>query len=176
MTRRFWSRALLSFAALANVALAQSFNIDVGSNTIYPVPAAGAAAAVPCFDLGGAATAVTVDEAGGSGNFSANNAGTLGDDQNLMDDAGNVGGVGATSTWFFAGLTNGLYEITPYAWAPDNDTYRTRVTVFASTDPVGGAWPVGGHAFVTTYSLHRVTVTDGDLGAVAARRILDRRE
>lgn len=167
-------------AGLCGPALAQSFNIDIGSNTAFPTPADiygaasgqvgrwnavdGAAAAAALVDLTGAATGVVLGQVGGAGNFGINNVGTLGDDQNLMDDIQNVGGAGAATTWTFDFLGNGLYTVFTYAWAPDNAAFFSNVTVNCSSDSgqnVGGAW--GPWAVGTTHALHHVLVRTSTL-------------
>lgn len=155
--RRF-SQSLLILAA-STPALAQSFNIDVGTQPTYsPVPSSafGAAAsqpgawnavngatAGPCalVDLTGAATSVTVSRTGSSSAYTFDNAATTGDDAALMDDGYDPSAGSGSATWTFAGLAAGSYRIFTYAWAPDNSTHLTRVAVAGSPD---GAVAVGG--------------------------------
>jgi hypothetical protein len=171
---------------LASPAAAQSVNVDIGLNTVFPVPAStyGAAAAQPgtwngvsgalagsaaLNGLNGSPSGVSVSRSGVSGNFSHDNAGTTGDDDSMMDDCQDLGGAGSASTWTFTGLANGNYQVFTYAWAPDDGTFRTVVTVATSADPaqtVGGDWP-GSHVLGTTYALHNVTVTAGSLSVTA---------
>lgn len=165
----------------------QSFNIDIGdpfSASGVPSDLYGAAAGQPGFwnavgsgafgfalmDLSGSATGVTLSNVGGAGDFEFDNPGTFGDDQALMDDLQDIGGVGGVSTWTLEGLVNGMYEVFTYSWAPDSDTFLTQVGVTGSPDPlqlVGGAW-TGGHALGTTYAQHGVNVTNGMIEITAS--------
>ena len=158
-------------------AFAQSVNVDIGESASNSVPsnAFGAAAGQPGFwnltsgagahstplaDLAGNASSVTLASAGGS-SFSSNNAGTSGDDQNLMDDSSDPGPTPVS--WTFSGLAAGTYAVYSYAWAPDDATYISRVAVAGSSDGqqnVGGTWP-SGYALGVTHSLHHVTVSAG---------------
>jgi hypothetical protein len=172
----------LAIPCLALCAWSQSFNLDVGDSATYgsPAPTYGAAANQPghwnaisggypygftVFDLSNVVTTVTTSVSNngtGTGDFYFNNPLTSGDDELLMDDLEDVGGVGSTSTWTFQGLMPGAYDVYTYAWAPDNGTYVSRVTPEGATDSqnVGGAWP-GGHALGSTYARHCVTAVAG---------------
>ena len=146
------------------------FNIDVNNVFGTPTSAYGAAAAqagvwnsitsigpVNLTDIGGTATSVT---ATGSSyiSFSFNNAGTVGDDEALMDDI-----CDGNRTWTFAGLPNGTYDVYTYAWAPDSATFSTSVSVNGGPgQTVGGAWG-GSHALGVTYALHNVTISTGTI-------------
>jgi len=173
--------------ALAGTATAQqSLNVDVGLNTVFPVPGptyAGAAAQagtwngvsaastwpVSLVGIDGNPSGVTLSATGGQGDFAHDNASTTGDDDSLMDDAVDVGSSGSTTTWTFSGLANGQYQVITYAWAPDDATYRTEITVTGATtgmQSIGGAWP-GSHTLGTTYALHTVDVTSGTLVVTA---------
>ncbi|MFN0006263.1 MAG: hypothetical protein ACKVXR_00020 [Planctomycetota bacterium] len=171
---------------LASPVAAQNLNVDIGLNTVFPVPAStyGAAAAQPgvwngvsgavvgpvaLSGLSGSPSGVNLSRAGSSGNFAHDNAGTLGEDDSLMDDCQDLGGAGSSSSWTFTGLANGAYQVFTYAWAPDDGTYRTNVSVAGSADPVqtlGGDWP-GSHVLGTTYAVHNVTVTSGTIVVTA---------
>ncbi len=183
-TRRMKAQLFVAAAAMgaASSGLAEFYNVDIGdpfSTFGVPSDAYGAAAGqagfwnavnagaagFALFDLSGAATSVTLTNIGGLGNFAFDNAGTSGDDQALMDDLQDVGGTGGLATWNFSGLTDGPYWVYTYAWAPDNDTFASEVTVAGSPDPpqlVGGLWP-GGHALGTTYALHTIDVVAGTI-------------
>lgn len=96
---------------VATPGFGQSFNVDVGPTTPFGVPSDGYAAGAgqpgtwnavnhgagnePLSDLTGGPTGVTLSSSGGDANFSANNAGTTGDDQALMDDLQDVGDAGS---------------------------------------------------------------------------------
>lgn len=178
---------VLASLALAATAGAQSFNLDVGANTLYPVPAdayGGAAGqpgrwnaatavvgpAIGLVDLAGVATGATVDVAGGNGNYQRNHPDTAGDVQNLMDDVQDVGVEGSSSTWTFSGLENGLYTVWTYGWAPDEPDggvdYLTAVSVICSTDleyNVGSDWAPPDHALGFTFGVHKLEVQGGTL-------------
>jgi len=94
--------------------------------------------------------------------FEFDNPATSGDNQALMDDCGDVGGVGSTATWTISGLQNGSYDVYVYAWAPDSSTFITRVNLGASQQTSGGAWP-NGFVLGTTHTLHSTVVTAGTI-------------
>jgi hypothetical protein len=164
--------ALLCSSAIA-LAPAQSFNVDVGSVTAVPGASYGAAASQPglwnqmpdgfgtaLVGLGGAATGASVSALGANFAFWANNAGTSGDDELLLDDA-----CDGARIYTFTGLAPGSYTLYTYAWAPDSSSYKTLVSVQGSSSPdqiVGGAWP-GGHQLGVTYALHDVSAPAGDI-------------
>ena len=174
--------------ALAAPTFAQDINIDVASQFGTPTNAYGAGAAQPgtwnpvnsvagpysslnLLNTAGVATTADVSNVGGFGDFSFNNAGTVGDDQALMDDCQDVGGLGGTTTWTFNQLTNGTYDVYTYAWAPDSGTFLSNVTVpgSPSTNPqlVGGNWP-GAQALGITYAKHTIVVNAGTFSATIA--------
>lgn len=180
------SAALL---VLAN-AQAQDINLDVAAASGTPSPAysagapaamagawnsisspAGPYAAAGLLNTAGAATGVSVANVGGFGDFSFNNAATLGDDQALMDDCQDVGGAGGTTTWTFSGLSNGTYDVYTYAWAPDSGTFISNVTVPGGVPGVpvacGGNWP-GAQAQGITFTKHTVAVAAGTLSVSVA--------
>ncbi len=170
----------LALAAFAANAAAQSLNVDIGQNVLFPAPAssyaavgsAGAwnpvaapASALALVGLDGAPTGATITSSGGFLNFDYDNFGTTGEAQNLLDDVHDLGGPTSIVTWTFAGLVDDDYTVYTYAWAPDNTTFRTRVAVAGSLDPeqdVGGQW-TGSHQLGVTYARHRVTVSGGTL-------------
>lgn len=164
---------------LAALAPAQDFNLDVLNNYGIPANTYGAAAAQtgfwqnvdawdglapqPIADTSGAVTTATVDFTLG-GNFSFDNAATFGDDQALMDDVQDIGGVGNVSTWTIAGLAAGDYAVYSYAWAPDSPVnFITGVTLSGGANGqqnCGGAAWGGGHVLGQTYvvdSIYGVT-------------------
>jgi len=163
---------------------AASMNVDIGPATFgTPSNTYGAAAAAPGFwndrsptvsssllnDLSGAPCQAQLTRTGTTlADFSFDNALTSGDDQALMDDAQDCGGVGGTTTWTFSNLFGGNYTVYTYAWAPDSATFVSSVTVAGSADPaqsVGGTWP-GTHVLGTTYARHAVTGVPS-LGSIA---------
>ncbi len=167
-------------ATSATPSAAQSLNVDVGGNGMFPLPSAAYAAAglagawsgvaapaiaAPLVGLDGAPVAATMTSSGGFLNFDFDNVGTSGDDENLLDDVVDLGGPTSVVSWSFAGLADGSYTVRTYAWAPDNTTFRTNVAVAGSTDAaqdVGGPW-TGAHQLGVTYALHHVAVVGGAL-------------
>src|SRR5262245_59340250 len=154
-------RSLVVLALLVGSASAQDFNIDVGDNLAgFGVPDdsyAGAAyqpghwnAVVSPYsttlvNLDGTPSTVTVSSSQPlSFNYPAS---TLsGDDRNLMVDAQLLPGQSGPWTWTFSGFGDGTYEITTYAWSPDNSGAQTLVTVPGAIDVpqlVGGTWNGG---------------------------------
>jgi len=160
--------------------LAQSLNVDIGQNVTFPVPSASYAAvgsagvwnsvgvpanSAPLVGLSGAPTAATISSIGGFLSFDFDNAATAGDAQNLLDDVQDLGGPTSMVTWFFNGLVDGDYTVITYAWAPDNVTFRTGVTIpgaIETAQSVGGTW-TGAHQLGVTYASHQVTVSGGSL-------------
>jgi hypothetical protein len=161
---------------------AQRINIDVGSNTTYPVPSSvyGAAAGQPgtwnsvapvggttnLVDLAGAATTVSIASTGGSAFESNMNPGPTGDDLNLMADVSDPSFTG--QTWTISGLAAGNYLLYTYSWPPDNPVFRSVISVAGSVDgpqTTGGSWPLSGQTLGITYALHHVSVPPG--GSIA---------
>ena len=196
-SRSRYSLVLLSALALGAPALGapalgqEGFNIDIGANQTFGVPANtyGAAALQPgawndvqtfaslqpLMDLTGASTTVTFTDLGtGVQDYESDNAATSGDDEALMDDFTDLGcSVGDATAYTISGLPDGDYEIYTYAWASDGSGFRTDITVTGSSDPlqsVGGVW-AGSHVLGVTYAFHRVTVSGGsnvDIQAVTS--------
>src|SRR5262249_17930610 len=172
-------RLALVLASLATVSSAQNFNLDVGTNTTYPVPPATYAAAagqtglwqsIPPFpgftslvDVNGAITAAGINCSAGMDYENTNNlSGASIPDRNLLADISDPGP--GTAVWTISGLLTGTYDIYTYAIAPDLSVYRTNVSVSGSTNPmqtVGGAW-TGAHAQGVSYAKHRVSVSGGN--------------
>jgi len=177
------STILALFVLLASAPVrAQRINIDVGSNTTYPIPspAYGAAAGQPgtwnavaptggttsLVDVAGAATAVSIASTGGSAYESNSNPGPTGDELNLMADVSDPSFTG--QTWTISGLAAGNYLLYTYSWPPDNPVFRSVISVAGSVDgpqTTGGAWPAGGQTLGVTYALHHVSVSVG--GSIA---------
>jgi hypothetical protein len=164
---------LALLALLVPAGLAQGFNVDVVMGFGTPANSYGGAAGqtgtwnglpaqsgfAALSDVDGNVTGATLT---GIDLFELafNNAGTSGDDEKLMDDF-----LDGDATYVFDGLANGDYEVYTYAWAPDQASFTSSVSVFSSPDPVqnvGGSWP-GSHALGTTYAKHTVTVVDGSI-------------
>jgi hypothetical protein len=128
----------------------------VGTNLLSTT---GAATTADCV-------AITNATSSGTGDFQFNNAGTTGNDQALMDDCMDMGGVGSTVAWTFNELANGVYDVYTYAWASDSGTFLTSISVPGtdSTNPqvCGGAWP-GVQQQGITFTKHTVEVRAGTL-------------
>ncbi len=166
--------ALAGVLALCAQASAQNINIDIDSAFGTPPSSFGAAGLVgtwndvsasvgtsaPLLDTSGATTGVTITRTGGVGQFAFNAAGTVGADQQLMDDFQDVGGTGSC-TWSFAGLAAGTYTVRTYAWPADDSMYRSGVSVNGGAlTTVGGTWP-GGYAVGITHAIDTVTIGAG---------------
>jgi hypothetical protein len=172
---------IAALTGLASPGFGQAINIDFGD------PAAGVpaitygAAGMPGFwngvtgvpgtpidllDLSGGMTGAKAQLTGGLGNFFFNNAATTGDDQLLMDDLQDVGGVGSVTTLDITGLTNGSYKVRVYAWAPDNRmNFTTDAWVMGGSvgpQTLGGAW-TGSHVLGETYAEDTTNVTSGSM-------------
>ncbi len=173
--------AAFAFVVVIPVASAQSFNIDVGDNTIlFPVPQdtyAGAAAQVgrwsasihpyntALVNLDGSPSAATTSSTSSS-SYNHFPSPLTGEDRNFMIDIQDLPPIGGPWFWTFSGLQNGNYLLYTYAWAPENNGNQTRVTVPGSTDPaqdVGGLWSGSPHVAGVTFALHHVSVTSGVL-------------
>ncbi|MBL8863751.1 MAG: hypothetical protein JNK02_17310 [Planctomycetes bacterium] len=177
--RRLLTRAP-ALLLLAAPAAAQSLNVDVGTNVAFPAPSSAYAAAgaagvwnpvaapasqAPLVGLDGLSTAVTLTSLGGFLNFDYDNPATSGEAGLLLDDVQDLGGPTSMVTWSFAGLQDGEYTLFTYAWAPDNASFRTRVTVPGSPDAavdVGGVWS-GAHVEGVSHARHRASVSGGAL-------------
>ncbi|MFT4539894.1 MAG: hypothetical protein ACI835_002343 [Planctomycetota bacterium] len=156
------------------------YNLDGNANTTFgtPNPAYGAAANQPgnwfefsagasgasLLDTNGVASGATISEVGAVGNFLFNNAGTNSNDEALLDDLVDVGGMGGISVITITGLAASAYDVYTYAWNPSAPTVAcTDVSVALSVDPaqtVCGAWG-GSHVHLGTYALHRVILGAG---------------
>ena len=165
-------------------AAATPFNIDYGTHFGTPSSAYGAAANQPGFwnnplagtttpqqlrDLSGALTAVTIAMGSPQLEFFADHPLTAGDDEALMDDAVDL--FGRATGFTIANLPAGPYDIFTYAWAPDDPTFRTGVTVNMTGRLVGGPWP-GSQVLGVTYALHRITLAPGENLNVVAQTVV----
>jgi hypothetical protein len=99
---------------------------------------------------------------GGGSAFQFDNPGTVGDDNNLMDDGQTVGLVPVSTTWTFSGLQSGDYRLYTYAWAGDNPASQSTVSAGMVTGrrTVGGAWP-GQQQEGVTYAVHLFSIQAG---------------
>ena len=186
MNSRTNALGILALLAFCSSAYSQSFNLDVGANQSHPLPQAsyGAGAnqsgawfgvsttaqvAVTLSDLAGTPTTVTLQPAGGTGDFAVNNPTINGDDDSLMEDASDCGPVPGTNgmiVWTLSGLAPGNYAIYTYAWAPDFPAiYHTEVSVTGANEGlqlVGGAWSGSPHVLGVTYAKHTLSVAAGN--------------
>ncbi len=184
-TSRIVSLFVLALVPAMKSASAQSFNIDIGDQPPFspvPTPAYGAGASQPGFwnsvspilgvpaalnDLNGLLSGVSLARSGGNGSLSVNDPLTLGEDEALMDDAQSVGGVPSATTWTFANLASGTYNLYTYAWTPGTPTARSTVTGGTISPPqaCGGVWP-GAQQQGITYTVHQFTISGGSAIAV----------
>jgi hypothetical protein len=169
MTTRFPLLCSLPLLVCGSAA-AQSFNVDLGTNTTYPLPAPtyGAAASQPgpwvnggttspvaaLTDINGVVTAAALTFSVTGTGINANTYGLTGDDQMLLCDLIDMAG---NCTFTFTNLQAGDYALYTYAWASDNNMAITLVTpgpgAAEGPQPVGGTW-TGAHVQGITYALH----------------------
>jgi hypothetical protein len=173
------ARILLATLSLCALAQAQSFNVDVGPNGLYPLPSNGYGAGAqqpgvwiasngiaptPLHSIDGAATSASVTYVTFLGSFMPweyDIPGSSGDDELLMDDRIRaLTSLGSIMDIVISGLWSGDYEVYTYAFS----SYGTSVTVFGSPDPLvflgTGTFP-GMQVQNLTYAKHRVAVTNG---------------
>lgn len=174
------SLLVLALVPAMKSASAQSFNVDIGDQppfSLVPSPAFGAGAGQPGFwnsvspavavpaalnDLNGLLSGVSLAHSGGTGTLNVNDPLTFGEDEAVMDDAQGVGSVGTTTTWTFANLASGTYNLFTYAWTPGSPTARTSVSggTVSPQQTCGGAWP-GLQQQGVTYTVHHFTISGG---------------
>ena len=183
-----WSSitCIAALACLASPGFSQAINIDIGDPSLgSPVITYGAAgmpgfwnavsgvpgSPIDLLDISSTPTTAKIQHAGAVGNFFTNNALTTGDDELLLDDLQDVGGVGAVSTIDITGLTNGTYTVRVYSWAPDfRFNYSTDVWVMGGSvgvQTVGLAGWTGSHVLGDTYAEDTVSVTAGSMQITA---------
>jgi len=183
-----WLSIPLSLA-LASTAAAQSFNIDFGAPDTGPA-STYAAAGIPGFwnsidvphttpstspqaldfiltDVDGNVTNVGLHQFGGTAMLvdPDPSLALFGDANNLLQDGLMAHSVPLKTCLYFNGLENGTYEVTTYAWRPNNPTLFARSFIdFTLGDFLsGGPWG-GSHALGITYVRHTVEVTTGFMG------------
>lgn len=159
---------------------AQSINIDFGSPLTAPPASYGAAGPAgawnpvgvlpsghhqPLVGLDGAATGATLYMIGGTGMLAADDPGTSGGDQSLMDDMLTGMNDPVDVCIWVDGLEEGDYQVLTYAMTPGvpDETHRVRVD-WGVPGPliVGGAWP-GAHQEGVTFARHTVYAIDGEI-------------
>ncbi len=148
----------------------QGFNLDAGARFGEPDASWGAAAGQPgrwmplAFSaenpvtlqgLEGQPTTIRVTANLPFGPASFAHDGPSGDDEKLLEDYLDLHST--PGTFDFSGVPAGDYVVYTYAWGPDDDRYRTQVTIGDVTQQVGGPWP-GGLAEGVTHARHKVTV------------------
>jgi hypothetical protein len=183
-----WLNILLSLA-LAPAAAAQSFNVDFGAPGTGPAPTY-AAAGIPgvwnsinvphttpstgpqaldfmLTDVDGNLTGVGLHQFGGTAMLVDPDLSLAGapDAMNLLQDGLMAHSVPLKTCLYFNGLENGTYEVTTYAWRPNNPAVLARSFIdFTIGDFLsGGSW-TGSHVLGVTYVRHTVEVTTGFMG------------
>ncbi|MCC6622939.1 MAG: hypothetical protein IT385_16895 [Deltaproteobacteria bacterium] len=148
----------------------RGFNLDAGTMFGQPSRGWGGAAEqvgvwmplsfhaenpVTLSGLDGEPTTVTLEANLPFGPASFAHDGPSGDEERLLEDYLDLHSTGGTFT--FKGVPPGDYVVYTYAWGPDDDRYRTRVTLGEETQEIGGAW-TGALAQGITHARHAVTV------------------
>lgn len=174
-------RTVLAIALCAPSAFTQSFNVDIGPNVVFGLPSANYAggALQPGLwngwagDLPTNLTSIDGATTGATARYllftlpetETNIPGSSGGDERLMDDRRvSTTTFGAIEDVEISGLWNGDYEVFTYSFG--SSAYLTTVQVFGSPDPMvvlgnaSGIFP-GGQVLNTTFSIHRVAVTNG---------------
>lgn len=169
--------ALTGVMLLASIAYGESLNVAIGPTLAQPSSSYGAAGLPGVWnsltaahntttfnlkDLSGNVTDVNVWQFGGTELRSANDPGTFGDDQTLMDHCLITYTTNLETCLFFRQLDAADYEVILYAWMPN----RPDVLSYTNCDEepgnpdyfVGGGWS-GQHQLGVTHSRHIATVT-----------------
>lgn len=174
-----WRPALANTGGPPPTGSAVSLNIDIGSNTTFPVPGSGYGAAASqagtwngvagnavgqaLLATDGSASGVTISVSGGNGSFEFNNASTTGNVERILDDIQDAG----ASTWTLNGLASGTYTVYLYSWAPDDPTGFTSglnvVGGSAGLQICGGAGWTGGFVNGSHFVTDTVSVTGGTI-------------
>lgn len=167
--------AALTLGTLANIAWAQSFNIDIGQPGAGP-PGTYAAAGLPghwisvpatqsvqytnLVNIHGVTTLARMNQIGGTQTLTVNDPALTGDHANLMNDF-LITHTTVENCLFFNDMQPGEYEILVYARMPAQPTIMAQTNV--DQEPgnpdtlVGGVW-TGQHVEGVTYSRHFATV------------------
>ena len=148
----------------------QGFNLDAGSELGTPSRGFGGAGEQPgvwmpiAFSienpltlrgLDGEPTTITLEANLPFGPAFSEHDGPSGDEEKLLEDYLDLHTTGGTFT--FKGVPAGDYVVYTYAWAPDDDRYRTFVTIGEDSQTIGGAW-TGGLEQGVTHARQAVTV------------------
>jgi hypothetical protein len=172
-------------------ALAQSFNIDLGSpaSPFGPPPSTygGAASQSGFWNAMSPLTPTILAKLDGTMGFakiipsgvgisasSFQNPATGGDDEALMDDGVRIVGDVGVYTVQINGLMNGAYQVYTYAMAPDIPDGSVVTIQNATIGPqtCGGTWP-GAHVQGTTYTRHVINVVNGSLNIQVRPNLLN---
>lgn len=158
---------------LPEIALAASYNIDIGGGPLPSVSYGGAAGQTGFWndadsgpsltDIAGNSTSVTLVFPDAPWPDTHDHPGTVGDDQALLDDF--LTWPPSTSMPFMiVGLPTGTYQFFSYSFAPN--AANSSVDIAGSPEGfqlLGGTWP-GSHQLGVTYALHTVTLSQpGDV-------------
>jgi hypothetical protein len=170
--------AALAFFWTTGSALAQSFNIDFGDSDSVPAPAYAAAGRAgtwnnfgvlpgwqrfPLVDILGNSTAASIYNYGATQILTADNLGTSGNDEALIDDMFLSFNNPVDACIWIENVAGGTYEVLTYAITPNDPARMCRVRVdFGNPGPVmiGGTWP-GQHQQGVTYAQHTVSIAPG---------------
>lgn len=170
--------SIIVVAASALPAAAQSINIDFGTPGTIPAQTYAAAGRpgswntfeslptnqrFPLVNLYGQPIGARIYNNGATAMLSANNPGTFGGDEALMDDMILSFNNPTDACIWVENLLSGTYQVLMYAMTPNDPTLFSRVRVDdGSPGPimVGGAWP-GSHVHGVTYARFTVAVSAG---------------
>ncbi|MEK6676099.1 MAG: hypothetical protein AABZ47_10655 [Planctomycetota bacterium] len=186
MISRFALVAVLAYST--SIASAQSFNIDVGQVGSGPAPTYAAAVSAGIWnvvraehvtpftsgphpsdymlvDINGNPTGVGLHQYGGMDEVNASDPNLSGDNARLLNDYLATHSASLESCAYLNGLQNGWYEVTTYAWMPNQPSIMQKVRFdFHPGDTfVGGSWP-GQHTQGITYARNIIQVTSGNIG------------
>ncbi len=166
---------LVLCALCASRSTAQSINIDFGLDAGTPDAEFGAASLqsgnwhaltgfedepVMLLNVNGEPSGVTMVRSLPFGQSWTDHPATSDAVQALFDDYYDLHSV--PCEFLFEGLHPGQYQVFSYAWAPDNDNFRTSIWYDgddANAQLVGGAWP-GDFQTGITHALHTILVDD----------------
>jgi hypothetical protein len=150
---------LQEFEACSSTTEADRVNIDFSDETGVPSNAYGAAAGqaghwnvvtstgtTSLRDVNGVVIAAVLQSSSGSqisspNNFNGSTTPSGSEDERLMDDLFDLGGIGTMRSFRIENLQAGQYTVFVYAGAPDSFTFVTLVTVDGVETAVGGFWP-----------------------------------
>ena len=177
----------LAVLALASLAAAQDFNVDVGELGSAPPPGYSAAGRtgvwnsvradhvtpfttgptaqdVMLVDVDGNPTGVGFHQYGGMDLVTTSDPSVTGNAGVLMNDYLATHSATLESCMYLNGLENGTYEVLTYAWMPNSPSTQqlVRFDFVPGSTLVGGTWT--GHAEGVTYSRTVITISNGHIG------------